>query len=166
MRPSRHLALSGAAGGVVWGVSGEPWALAVTVGSGVLVDIDHAPDYWWAFALRREPVCIVFLHGWEWLLGLMVASIWIGFPWWLVAVVTGYGLHLVTDHTFNGERSLGYSLIFRALHRFQKRQVDPDWDYDRVYEVMRKELPFALMLAEWWNGRSVARNQSPRSGPS
>ena len=65
MRPSRHLALSTVAGGVVWASTGEPWTLPVTVAVGVGLDIDHAPDMWWTFALERKPVAVFALHAWE-----------------------------------------------------------------------------------------------------
>lgn len=152
MRPSRHIALSGAAGGATWAATGEPWTLAITVGAGVLVDLDHAPDYWWAFSLRRRPVAVLLLHGWEWLMGLAVLGMWTGFSWWLVAVLVGFGLHLTTDHLFNGGRLLCYSFIFRASHGFQMARVAPSWDLSLSYYVLRKEIPFAASLIDRWNG--------------
>jgi hypothetical protein len=122
--PSRHLALSTVAGGAAWAATGEALALPVTVGAGVLVDADHAPDLWWTLALGRRPVAVWMLHGWEWLVGLVVLGVWVGFPWWLVAVLVGYGLHLITDHLFNSGGLGNYFLIYRARHRFQ-RSADP-----------------------------------------
>ena len=146
MRPSRHLALSSAAGGAVWAATGEAWALPVTVATGVLVDADHTPDLWWAFALKLRPVAIVALHGWEWLAALIVLGVWTQFSWWLVAVIVGYGLHLVTDHLFNNGNLLSYSLIYRARHRFIKEKVSPRWDSERTHETLSQELPSALWL--------------------
>ena len=154
MRPSRHLALSTAAGGAAWAVTGEPWALPVTTATGVLVDLDHGPDLWWTFALRRQPVATFLLHGWELLAGLVVLGIWIGFPWWLLAVLVGYGLHLATDHLFNGGGLWNYSLIYRARYRFQLTRLADGWDFDHAYSVLRKEVPPAVMLIEWWKGRT------------
>ena len=59
-------------------VAEEPLAIPITVGAGVLVDIDHSPDYWWTYALRREAMATLVLHGWEWLVGLVFLGIWIG----------------------------------------------------------------------------------------
>ena len=154
MRPSRHLALSIAAGGTVWAFTGEPWALPVTIGAGVLVDIDHSPDLWWAFALEREPVAVFILHGWEWVAGLIVFGTWIGYPWWLVAVVTGFGLHLTTDHLFNGGGLWSYSLLYRARHRFKAARIGREGDSQRAYRTLQQELPPAIWLIEWWRGRS------------
>ena len=154
MRPSRHLALSTVAGGAVWAITGEPLALPLTVGAGVLVDVDHSPDLWWNLALRREPVAVYLLHSWEWLAGLMVVGVLTGSPWWLSAVVVGFGLHLLTDHLFNHGGRWSYSLIYRASKGFRMAKLAPGWEVDQTYEVLRKEVPVAVMLIEWWRRRS------------
>ncbi len=159
MLPRNHLALSTAAGGVVWASTGEPWTLPVTVAVGVGLDIDHAPDMWWAFALGRPPVATLALHAWEWLAGLTALGIESGFPWWLSAILVGLGLHLVTDHLFNKGGPWTYFLAYRALHRFQVNRLAPQWDFDHAYEVLKKEVPPAVRLIEWWKARKV------RSGP-
>ena len=153
LRPSRHLGLSAAAGGAVWATTGEPWALPISVATGVLVDLDHGPDLWWAFALRREPIATFVLHGWEWLLGLVVLGLFMGFPWALSAALVGYGLHLITDQMFNNGGLWSYSLVYRARHRFRAAELAPDWDFDHAYEVLRSEVPFATATIEWWRGR-------------
>ena len=157
MRPSSHLAASAAAGGAVWAATGEPWALPVTPGAGVLVDVDHSPDLWWTFALRRQPVAVFVLHGWEWLAGLIAFGIWAGFPWWLVATLVGYGLHLTTDHLFNHGDLLSYSLVYRARHGFLRVRVASNWNSERTYEALAREVPFAVWLIECWKRRSPHR---------
>ncbi len=164
MRPSRHLALSAAAGGGIWAASGQPWALPMTVAAGVLVDVDHAPDLWWTFALKRKPIATFLLHSWEWLTGLLVLGVWAGFPWCLVAVIVGYGLHVITDHAFNHGALWSYSLAYRAWHRFRMASLAPGWDFDYAFDVLRKEVPPAAMLIDWWNGRS-ARLVETQPGP-
>ena len=160
MQPSRHLALSTANGGALWATTGEPRALPVTVGAGVLVDLDHGPDCWWTFALGHKPVATFVLHAWEWLAGLVALGIWTGFPWWLVAVLSGYGLHLITDNLFNRGGTWSYSLVYRARHRFLVERLAPGWNLDRGYDVLRKEIPFAVRLIEWWGGRRLTRREA------
>jgi len=150
MRPSRHLALSTVAGGAVWAGTGEPWALPVTVGAGVLIDVDHSPDLWWSFALDRKPVSIVFLHAWEWLAGLVVAGIIIGFPWWLIAVTVGAGAHVVTDGLFNGISLRSYSLVYRSRHRFDGTKLSPGSPDDDTYRILEQEVRPAILLIRWW----------------
>ena len=134
----------------------------------MLVDLDHAPDYWWIFGLRRRPVTVLALHGWEWLAVLVALGVRTEFPGWLVAVSVGYGLHIATDHLFNGGTPWFYSLIYRARHGFQKSKVAPNWDFADTYEVLRKELPFAANLIDRWSddgtvvGRRVHRTSRGR----
>jgi len=154
LRPSRHLALSAGVGVGVWAITGEPWSIPVTLGAGVLVDIDHAPDLWWTFALRRKPTATFLLHGWEWLGTAIAFGVSFGFPWWLLALIVGHGFHLVTDHIFNGGRTFSYSLIYRASQGFQMARVAPGWDFDYAFKVFKKEMPPAAWLIEWWVKRS------------
>lgn len=154
MRPSRHFAVSTAAGGVLWAASGEPWILPITVAAGVVVDADHAPDLWWNFALRHQPVFTVVVHAWKWLAGLVVLGVWMGFPWWIIGVVVGYGLHLTTDHLFNSSCLWTYSLFFRTYRRFQVAQLAPGWDFDHAYDVIQRKCPLAAKLIELWRARA------------
>ena len=157
LRPSRHLALSTVVGGAVWAATGQPLALPITIGAGVLVDVDHGPDLWWHFALGREPTATFVLHSWELLTGLAVFGLWAGFPWWLMAVLLGYGLHISTDHVFNPGRLLSYSLVYRAYHRFKVARLAPDWDFDHAYGILRAEVPPAALLMKWWRNKSRVR---------
>ena len=34
-------------------------------------------------------------------------------------------------------------------------KVAPDWDFDRGYTVLKKEIPPAAWLIEWWRKRSA-----------
>ena len=153
--------MSTAAGASVWAVSGEPLAVPVAIGAGVLIDIDHSPDLWWAYALRREPVSVLFFHSWEWLFGLILFGLWTGFPWWLAAVVLGFGLHLITDKGFNRVSLKSQSLIYRARHRFRAAVLVPNMDLDQTYRILEQEVRPAVWLIEWWRSRSRPESGSP-----
>ena len=153
MKPSEHLVLSGGAGATLWAFTGELWALPVTVGTGVLIDMDHALDFVWNFALERKAVAVLLLHSWEWLAVLMLLGAWLGFSWWLLAVMVGYGLHVATDHAFNGGGRWLYSLAFRARHGFQRSRISPGWDREHAYLVLKREVPPAAWFIEWWKRR-------------
>ena len=150
MRPSRHLLLSAAAGGVVWAATGEPASLPLAAAVGTLIDVDHAPDLWWTFALGRRPTATLLLHGWEWL-GVLLALgvVWV-FPWWLTATIVAYALHLVGDQVFNHGSPGVYFLLYRARHRFRLERLAPLWDYELAYETLRREVPLAARLMERW----------------
>jgi hypothetical protein len=91
---------------------------------------------------------------------LLALGIWAGFPWWIVAVLVGYGLHLTTDHLLNKGGPWSYFLVYRAYHRFRKARVFPKGDLDDTYNVLRTEVPFAVWLIKWWHNRSARRQAS------
>ena len=150
--------MSATAGGVLWAVTHEAWALPVTVAAGVAVDVDHGPDLWWASVRGRQPVATKALHGWEWLGSLIVLGALAGFEWWLVAVTVGYGLHLTTDHLFNGGHAWNQSFIFRARHGFRLDRPVPDLDLEHTDTLLRKEVPVAVNLIDRWRSHTGRRD--------
>lgn len=120
MQPHSHLVLSAAAGAAVWGATGEPLSIPLALAAGVLVDVDHVPDMVVEHVLDRTPRLTLGLHGWEWLLSLVAAGAWLGFPWWLIAIGAAYALHLGGDALFNGLGASRYSLLYRAARLFDR----------------------------------------------
>lgn len=155
MRPSQHLVISTLAGGIAWAATGTPWALPTTIGAGVLIDIDHAPDIWWRHVLQKRALLTIILHSWEWLILLVGLAVWSEFPWWATAIVIGYGIHLATDHFFNDGVTWSYSIIYRMFRGFRYERLTNEFGSDDSYEVLRKELPFAIALIEWWRRKSA-----------
>ncbi len=140
MRPIHHAVLSAAVGGVAWGVTGEPWAVPVAVGAGVLIDADHLVDQVWLFYMHRRPEAILALHGWEWLAALGIVSAALSFPWWMVAATLGYGSHILSDQMFNGVHRLAYSMIYRVRHRFRVERFSDRWRLERPVDAFINEL--------------------------
>ena len=162
MLPTRHFAISAAAGGVVWASTGEPLALPVTTAVGTLLDGDHIPDMWWNFVLRRTPVFTVLAHGWEWIGVLLALGVWVHFPWWLIAIIAGHGLHVISDHVFNARGSTwAYSVLYRARHRFRAIRLIDDWDFgfDTAYEHLRQETYMIWRLVDWAVRRQANRHE-------
>ena len=112
--------------------------------------MDHVPDLWWTFRLRRGAVATVFLHSWELLAGLLVLGAWRGFSWWLVAVIVGYGSHVLTDHLFNKGVPWRYSLLYRIDHRFRLSKLSPDWEFDHAHHRFRREINPTVRVIGWW----------------
>ena len=119
MRPTNHLAVSTLIGGSIWVVTKEPVALILAIITGTLIDVDHVLDMLWHNVLNRRPTGSFFLHGWEWLISMVVLGIYIGFPWWVVAISLGYASHMITDQIFNKTRMFSYSIIYRAFFQVQ-----------------------------------------------
>ena len=142
MRPIHHAMLSTAVGGAAWGLTGEPWAIPVAVGAGVLIDAEHRVDQIWYFYLHRRPAAILALHGWEWLAALAVASAVLAFPWWLVATTLGYGSHIASDHRFNEPTRRRYSFSYRVFHGFRVEHFSNRWRIERPLDAFINELSF------------------------
>ena len=153
MRPSRHLAVSSTAGAALWAATGEPLTLPLTVATGVLIDLDHVPDLLWNRDTGHKARVTSALHAWEWLAGLLVIGIVTGFPWWVSAILVGYGLHLLTDHLFNQGGTWVYFLVYRASHGFRADRMVPHWEVHHSYRVILREIPFAVRLWDWCASR-------------
>lgn len=114
-------------GGWLWPI------LAVT--GGVLIDLDHFLDYFLHYGLKlnlgdffcyrykASGKCYIILHSWEviallWILSLAVR--------WIVPLVSGMTLHLVTDQAWRHEMNLSkFSLYCRWKHGFELDKIWP-----------------------------------------
>ena len=152
MKPSQHLVLSVASGGVGWAATGEWGAVPIAVAAGTLVDVDHIPDYVWNFVLGRTPVMTLVFHAWEWPCGLLVLGGWTGFSWWLTAAVVAYGLHLTVDALFNNVDFTRYSIVFRALSGFRRAKLTPQWTAQKSREEINVEAPAVAAVVDWLQG--------------
>ena len=140
MRPTNHALLATGTGAAIWALSGELLAVPLTFATGVLVDADHLPDQIWHFYLKQRPRCFIVLHAWEWLVALSVATVFLSFPWWTVAVTLGYATHIFTDHHFNMPHRWGYFLTYRAYHRFRIERISPGWRIEDPWQALLLEL--------------------------
>ncbi|MCA1808264.1 MAG: hypothetical protein ABR497_03860 [Kiritimatiellia bacterium] len=134
MKPLAHVAVSLAAGaGLGWALKSMTAALACLT-AGVLIDLDHIPDYFWNF--RRRPDAghffhvfkhdvldrvIVVLHSWELMLLLLLGVWWTGWRPLGLGLLCGALLHLSLDQLFNRHSPLAYSLIYRLRRGFAGR---------------------------------------------
>lgn len=121
MLPHKHLAISAVIGAVGWWQTGSPIALGAGLAAGVLPDLDHAVDYAYYY-WRREHYLIMPLHGYEY--AIAAAAIAFARHDLIIGVAAiSYFLHLLADQTENRTKWLGYSLLFRAFHRFRLHQI-------------------------------------------
>jgi len=108
-------------------------SLAVII-SGVFIDLDHIYDFW----ISRPPKFLninhflttekymrqinqkayVFLHAYELLLLLWLATVYSKWHPVLLGISAGFSLHLVLDDIGNHLKTLSYFLIFRAYKKF------------------------------------------------
>ena len=70
-------------------------------------------------------------------------------PILLAAAVAHLG-HVAADHFHNGISPWGYSLIYRALVRFETTQIVPDQNVLNSYRAWPRMLPFRRRLKPWY----------------
>ena len=123
MGPVGHIAISTVIGASVWGATGSPAASGAAVGVRVLVDVDHAIDYYQEWVKRRPYLVLKLLHGWEYsIVGLLV----LGFIYYhpvLLAVTLAHLGHLALDHYHHRSSVLVYFISRRAWLRWRRRST-------------------------------------------
>ena len=153
MGPVGHTVISSAAGGVVWAVSDSPEAGVLTVGVGVLMDLDHLYDYYQWYIRRKRNRIYVLLHAWEYsVVGVVLPASVLYHPLFLAAVVAQLS-HVATDHFHNRLSRFGYSIIYRLLKGFDAAQVSPHYDVVYAYRSWPRLVPLGKRLEPWFQRR-------------
>ena len=105
--------------------------MPTAVGAGVLIDADHALDYYNWYVRRDVRFWFVPLHAWElsvvllallavWYHSLLLALLAVWYHPLLLAAALGHVGHLVADQVGNRLYPLAYSIGYRALRRFDR----------------------------------------------
>ena len=134
MTPIGHLVLSGGAGALVAATTGTAWPLVAAIGAGVLVDADHAVDYYYWFVRNRRDRVFYLLHGWEYLALLFFAAHVLTWNPLVLGAAVGYSTHLLGDQFANRAYPLTYSLVYRVSRGFLIDQVSR-WVIDSPPEL-------------------------------
>jgi hypothetical protein len=121
MLPHKHAMISAAVGTVGWWATGKPAACMAALIAGVLPDIDHIIDYAY-YRWRGVHRLILALHGYEFVLLGTVIALRKRDKVTGIAILS-YFTHLLADQSENRTHKLGYSLLFRAWHRFRIEDI-------------------------------------------
>lgn len=121
MLPHKHLAISTVIGAVAWWQLDTPLAMGAALVTGVLPDLDHAVDYAYYYWRRRHRLILPF-HGYEYAL-IMGVLAYIRKEPLLGVAAASYLIHLFADQAENSTKPFGYSLFYRAWHRFRLEQI-------------------------------------------
>ena len=107
-------------GGSVWAATKSPLAVPAALASGVLIDVDHALDFFNWYVRKDARFSLLAFHAWEFaLVGLvLILALW-SHPVLLAAAI-GYAGHIATDHIANRLHPFAYFLSYRLLHRFDR----------------------------------------------
>lgn len=135
---SEHVALSLPCAAAVSLATGrwEP-GVAFAVG-GILVDLDHALDYWWekGFTLSMARLnqhfgghearrLVLLMHAWEWNALCWAAWALLGWPLWVAGFAAGWLLHLMLDQRYNLLEPWAYWFFARARIGFKAERLYP-----------------------------------------
>jgi hypothetical protein len=133
--------------------TGSKGAVALAVGVGVLMDLDHVYDYYQWYVKGRRNRILVFLHAWEYSaagLGLLAAGIYHPFLW---ATVLAHLAHVCTDQLFNDVSRFGYSMIYRLIRGFGIAAIAPNLDPATEYRRLHRHIPFSQHWESWFERR-------------
>lgn len=94
-------------------------ALPATIGVGVLIDIDHTPDFYRRWVLDKPLRLWLAFHAYEWL-PLAAAACWLS-GWNPLAIGASVGFlgHLLCDQVANPVHPLTYFISYRAKVGFR-----------------------------------------------
>ena len=113
--------MSAGIGATFWAATGEPVAVTVAVGAGILNDTDHLLDYSLWYIKKDVRRLYLLLHGWEYCAAAAIFALLAGnHPVLLAAAIANAG-HLLGDYIAHKPKSpLTYSLLYRAAVRFER----------------------------------------------
>ena len=152
MRPRGHIVASAGLGAIFWVRSRDVRTMLLSLVFGVLVDVDHLIDYWYAEGRvsldareflrarywRKSGRIFVLFHAFEYLPPLFFFwQAWRGRKW-AVAATSAMSVHLVADHFVNDLRPLGYFILYRVAHRFRAAEII-DWERSERLDAQRDE---------------------------
>ncbi|TNF53025.1 hypothetical protein EP227_06565 [bacterium] len=136
MQPKYHVAISAVISGVLY-ILFKSWALAFSsFVSGIFIDLDHVIDYMVEHGLHIDMKkffhffygeqyrkLTLILHGWEWLIVLLILSWLTSWNPWVTGVFIGFSQHLISDRVYNISNFWSYSLIFRWKNKFDTKVI-------------------------------------------
>jgi dienelactone hydrolase len=113
--------VSAGIGATFWAATGEPMAVTVAVGAGVLNDTDHLLDYYLWYIKKDVRRLYLLLHGWEYCAAAAIFALVAGNHTVLLAAAIANAGHLLGDYIAHKPKSpLTYSLFYRAAVRFER----------------------------------------------
>jgi hypothetical protein len=121
MLPHKHVIISTTIGAIGWWKTRDIRACIAAIAAGVLPDLDHIADYSY-YRWRGVHRLILPLHGYEYAILSAIAALLAGNQILGVATVS-YSVHLLADQMENHTHTLGYSLLFRARHKFRIEEI-------------------------------------------
>ncbi len=146
MKPSRHVIASAFAGGLLAFFTKSVYAGILCLASGVLVDFDHVIEYiihhrWKNLSLGNiyhvseqtnyrnsaegfKKLYLLF-HSAEIAILLLIAAVYTK-NIYILAIATGYSLHIILDCIGNPMQNIAYFILWRATKGFETDKLFDD----------------------------------------
>lgn len=136
MRSRNHIVISIIISLIIYSVFRDFKIAVANLIAGVLIDVDHIPDYMYTKGkiyfdvkdffnmcdeLRLKKLFLV-IHSYELLLSAIVIAFFYKNAFYL-GLVIGYTQHFIFDIFFNGVYIKGYSFIFRLNKNFSSPEI-------------------------------------------
>ncbi len=153
MGPIGHTVISSGVGVGVGIATGSPEAGALALGVGVLMDVDHAFDFYRWYVNGRPDQIVLFLHAWEYSLAGLVALGTVVYHPLFLAVVLAHLAHVATDQFHNRVHPLTYFMAYRVAKRFATAEILPGHNVMGSYKDWPKMIPYSRRVLPWYRRR-------------
>lgn len=147
MNPPAHAGVSLVVGGVVWAATRSPGSVLAALAAGVLIDLDHLPDYFNALVLRRRARVWLLLHSYEWVVPGLLAAYLSGWNPMAVAGVGAFLAHILCDQVGNQVYPFSYFFTYRLLKGFRAEEV-AGWSGQGMERTLMA-YPATRLLTPW-----------------
>lgn len=136
MTPKYHVAASITISGILFLIF-RSWGLAIaSFISGIFIDLDHVLDYFFEHGIpldikkffhffygEQYKKLTLILHGWEWLVLLLIASRLTDWNPWVTGLTIGWGQHMLFDRFYNISTFGSYSFFWRLKNGFDTNKI-------------------------------------------
>lgn len=149
MGPLGHTAVSSAVGVGVGMATGSPEAGALTLGFGVLMDVDHLYDIYRWYVKGQSNRAYILFHAWEYSVAGLVVLAAVYFHPLLLAAVAAHFAHVATDHFHNGLSRFAYFITYRVVKGFDRADIAPGENVMYSHRAWSAMLPLGPGLRRW-----------------
>ena len=142
MKPPGHAIISLTIGGGLWGVTKSPYSLVSAFLTGVMIDIDHLPEFYRWFVKGDNTKVWFFFHSYELLVPVFLAGYLSGWEPVVLGISFAFLGHLLTDQLTNPVRPLTYFFTYRASKGFRRSEIihvqsDDTWQVLQHRSIIR-----------------------------
>ena len=145
MGPIVHTTVSLSIGAAVWVSGGSPLAVPVALAAGILPDLDHLIDHLDSQDEGRQRHMFRPFHAWEYFFLASIVALAVYSNQLFLVAIFGYLSHIVIDQLGNRVHPLAYTLTYRVIKGFRRRELTPHL-FEPGYRMAQQPVPFWARL--------------------